>query len=222
MDFSSFLAYPLAEIPYVVVALLLAFTVHELAHAYVAYIFGDPTAKNDGRLTLNPLKHLDPVGTLFIFLVGFGWAKPVLVNRSYFRHPRTAGIFVSLAGPVSNIILAFVFVGILKIILVLGLLAGNPIIEDIIFELIGMIVWLNIVLFLFNLLPLPPLDGYRMVENLVSPSVQEKMQQYEHYGFILFVVLWITPVGDWVISPLFHQVGPKIYQTFAGLFGISF
>lgn len=94
----QFLAYPLREIPYVVLALAIAFSVHEFAHAYVAYKFGDPTAKEQGRLTLSPLAHLDILGTLLIFIAGFGWARPVPVNRGYFRHPRVAGILVSVAG----------------------------------------------------------------------------------------------------------------------------
>lgn len=98
--------YPFEMIPYVVLTLAAAFTVHEVAHAYVAYKFGDETAKRQGRLTLNPLKHLDPFGTILIFLMGFGWAKPVPVNRFYFKKPRLAGFLVSIAGPVSNLVLA--------------------------------------------------------------------------------------------------------------------
>ncbi|MCH5584943.1 site-2 protease family protein [Shimazuella sp. AN120528] len=222
MDLSTFFAYPLADIPYVVVALLLAFTVHELAHAYTAYLFGDPTAKNEGRLTLNPLAHIDPVGTILIFLMGFGWAKPVPVNRFYFKSPRKAGVCVALAGPVSNLLLVFVFMGILKVVLLLGGLESHEAIAEVLFRLIDVVVQLNLVLFLFNLFPFPPLDGYRIIEELVSPSLRLKMQQYEHYGLLIFVILWITPLGEFVLTPVFQLVSPMIYQFFASLLGISF
>ncbi|HEY4553881.1 MAG TPA: site-2 protease family protein, partial [Bacillaceae bacterium] len=102
------LRFSLEEIPLVAAVLLIAFTVHEFAHAYTAYKFGDNTAKDQGRLTLNPMQHLDPLGTLLIFLVGFGWARPVPVNRYHFKNPRLAGIVVSLMGPLSNLALAII------------------------------------------------------------------------------------------------------------------
>lgn len=94
------LKYSLQEIPLVAITLMVAFTVHEFAHAYVAYKFGDETAKNQGRLTLNPLQHLDPLGTILIFIAGFGWARPVPVNRFFFKKPKLAGVLVSVAGPI--------------------------------------------------------------------------------------------------------------------------
>ena len=103
----DFLAYPLSMIPYLAITLMIAFTFHEFAHAFVAYKFGDMTAKNQGRLTLNPLKHLDPIGTILIFIAGFGWARPVPVNRFFFKKPRLAGILVSVAGPLSNLSFSF-------------------------------------------------------------------------------------------------------------------
>ncbi|TAI09490.1 site-2 protease family protein, partial [Bacillus velezensis] len=103
-----FLYYPLSLMPYLVITLIVSFTMHELAHAYVAYKFGDDTAKKQGRLTLNPIKHLDPFGTILILVAGFGWARPIPVNRRFFKKPRLAGVLVSIAGPVSNLILAFI------------------------------------------------------------------------------------------------------------------
>src|SRR3954453_20357856 len=105
-SFSQFLAYPLEKIPYVALTLISAFSVHEFSHAFIAWKFGDETAKNQGRLTLNPMKHLHPIGTILIFIAGFGWARPVPVNRFFFKNPRLAGILVSVAGPISNLILA--------------------------------------------------------------------------------------------------------------------
>jgi Zn-dependent protease len=215
---SSFLAYPLADIPFVFVALILALTLHEFAHAYVAYLFGDPTAKNEGRVTLNPLAHLDPVGTLLIFLMGVGWAKPVPVNRSYFRKPRLAGVLVSVAGPISNLLIAFFSLLLLKLLEVSGVMDGNSFVTNILFHLFDTIVSLNLVLFIFNLIPLPPLDGYRIVEDLVSQNTRSRMQQYEQYGILVFLLLWITPLGDYLLNPLFYQVIPAIYNFFIAVF----
>ena len=110
--FESISVFRLEELPFVVIALVMAFTVHEFAHAFVAYKFGDTTAKDQGRLTLNPIQHLDPFGTLLILIVGFGWARPVPVMRSRFKNPRLAGVLVSVAGPLSNFLLAFIAFGI--------------------------------------------------------------------------------------------------------------
>jgi Zn-dependent proteases len=105
-ELDRLLAFPIRDVPYVFAALLLAFAVHEFAHAWTAWKFGDPTARRQGRVTLNPLKHLDVFGTLLIFIAGFGWAKPVPVDRSFFRRARLMGVVVSAAGPLSNLLLA--------------------------------------------------------------------------------------------------------------------
>ena len=114
---SGILRYPIEQLPFVVITLLIAFTVHEFAHAYTAYKFGDPTAKDQGRLTLNPIQHLDPLGTILILIAGFGWARPVPVNRRHFKNPRAAGVLVSLMGPVSNLLMAFIGYGIFYFII---------------------------------------------------------------------------------------------------------
>lgn len=197
MDFlERYLVYSLAEIPYVAVVLIIAFTVHEFAHAYVAYRFGDPTAKNQGRLTLSPLAHLDPIGTILIFIAGFGWAKPVPVNRFYFKKPRLAGILVSIAGPISNLVIAFI--AMLIQVLLWDQIMASAMLSTFFFILIR----LNILLFIFNLLPLPPLDGYRIVEDLVPRNIRAKMTQYEGYGVFIFLFLVITPLGSYTIFPI--------------------
>jgi Zn-dependent protease len=200
---SGFLAFDLSLIPYVVITLLVAFTVHEFAHAYVAYKFGDDTAKRQGRLTLNPIAHLDPFGTILIFLAGFGWARPVPVNRFHFKRPRLAGILVSVAGPLSNLLVAALALLIYIIFIRVGVFAAIPVAFGEGFEtFFNLFVRLNIVLFIFNLLPFPPLDGYRIIEDLVPARIRPKLTQYEGLGIVLFLVLVITPVGDRFLYPL--------------------
>lgn len=214
-----FLAYPLEELPYVIVSLLIAFTVHEFSHAYVAYKFGDPTAKNEGRVTLNPISHLDPIGTLLILIAGFGWARPVPVNRFHFKNPKLAGVLVSFAGPFSNLIVA-----ILGFLIFYGLLAAGvgPDLPFFVEPFFNILINLNVLLFVFNLIPLPPLDGYRIVQDLVSADLRAKMTQYEQYGSLIFLILIITPLGDYTIRPILDTgikfVGGILSQFFSLLF----
>ncbi|WP_253907721.1 site-2 protease family protein [Bacillus sp. WMMC1349] len=199
-----FLRYPLEVIPYVLMTLIAALTVHELAHAYVAYKFGDETAKRQGRLTLNPLKHLDPFGTLLIFIMGFGWARPVPVNRIYFKKPRLAGILVSIAGPISNLILAFF--GFLMIALGIKLYGVLPLsFSNEFFTCFEIWINLNLVLFLFNLMPFPPLDGFRVIQDLVSPNLRAQLTKYEAYGSLVFLIIVITPLGNSVFWPFLNN-----------------
>ncbi|MFP3508910.1 site-2 protease family protein [Peribacillus sp. SIMBA_075] len=202
-----FLAYRLEDLPYVIVSLLIAFTVHEFSHAYVAYKFGDPTAKNEGRVTLNPISHLDPIGTLLILIAGFGWARPVPVNRFHFKNPKLAGVLVSFAGPFSNLLVA-----ILGYLIFYGLLAAGvgPDLPFFIQPFFEMLINLNILLFVFNLIPLPPLDGYRIVQDLVSADLRAKMTQYEQYGSLIFLILIITPLSRYTISPILNNVVPFV------------
>jgi Zn-dependent protease len=195
-----FLAFSLSELPYVAITLMLAFTFHEFAHAYVAYKFGDHTAKNQGRLTLNPIQHLDPLGTLLIFIAGFGWARPVPVNRFFFKNPRLAGVLVSIAGPISNLVLAVIAYTIVYA-------NGLP---DFFYDFFDIFIPLNLVLFVFNLLPFPPLDGYRILEDLAPANIRPKMTQFETYGSVIFLILVITPLDQYTIQPIFNVVLPFI------------
>lgn len=212
-----FLRFPLEQIPIVAAVLLIAFTVHEFAHAYTAYKFGDPTAKNQGRLTLNPIHHLDPIGTLLIFIAGFGWARPVPVNRYHFKNPRLAGIIVSLMGPVSNFALAILGSCIFFILMVTGVSAQLPVFVT---QFFNMFIWMNVLLFVFNLLPLPPLDGYRIVEDLVSPDTRAKMTRYEQYGSLIFLILVITPLSYYTIHPILNTVVPFFINSIHNVFAM--
>ena len=202
---SSFLAYPLEQIPYVAITLIIAFSVHEFSHAFMAWKFGDDTAKNQGRLTLNPMSHLDPIGTILIFIAGFGWARPVPVNRYFFKKPRLAGISVSFAGPLSNLIMACLGYIIWYGLVATGVSASLP---SAVPDFLDIFIRLNAVLFVFNLLPLPPLDGYRIVEDLMPTDVRAKMTQFEQYGTLIFLILVITPLNRYTIQPIFSTVLP--------------
>lgn len=204
----NFLRYPLDQLPFVIIALIIALSFHEFAHAFVAYRFGDPTAHQQGRVTLNPMRHLDPIGTLMIFLVGFGWARPVPVNRFYFRRPRLAGVLVSLAGPLTNLILCFLFMLIYQFV---------PISNTLIDQFFQINIILNVSLFVFNLIPLPPLDGYRIVEDLLPNRYRAKLSEYEMYGVFIFLLLAITPLGNYVFTPLFHTVVPSIISFLSSI-----
>jgi Zn-dependent protease len=173
--------------------LLLSLTVHEFAHARVALAFGDPTAYRAGRVTMNPLKHLDPVGTLLILFVGFGWAKPVPVNPFLLRPRRLGDIMVSLAGPLSNLTLAIIFGAVLKI----WMAAGWPFdtnITEVIFIALFLSMWINLALCTFNLVPLFPLDGHHILREMLPPSRQDGYMRWQmQFGRYLMIALWIGP-----------------------------
>lgn len=189
-----------------VIALLPALTFHEWAHGYIAYKLGDNTAKADGRLSLNPLDHIDPIGSLMMLLVGFGWAKPVPINTRNFRKPKRDIALSSIAGPLMNFIVAFVstFLYVLSyyICFYLGItgITAN-VIQTIFFYSAVM----NIGLGTFNLIPLPPLDGSNVLMCLLPQSLAVKYAQlryYSHYIFIGLILLSRLPLGIDVFYPL--------------------
>jgi Zn-dependent protease len=200
--------------------LLLALVCHEVAHGYVAYLLGDPTAKSQGRLTLNPLKHLDPFGTIAFFLVQFGWAKPIPVNMGYFKNPRQGMLLTALAGPGANFILAIISALIIHILFTLEIPAGG-ITEMIIvpFYLICQAsVFVNLILGVFNLIPIPPLDGSNVLAYFLPPDLAYKYMALRRYGFVILIVLIMS--GRFTGFDLVGQVILPVVYGMYGLLGI--
>lgn len=184
----------------IVVLLLIAFPVHEFAHAYVATKLGDDTPRYLGRITLNPLAHLDIYGTLLFLLAGFGWAKPVPVNTHNLNPVGgsriTSFAIVALAGPVSNIVLALIF-GVLYRIS--APLAGESFLITTLARACSIAVYLNLLLALFNFIPIPPLDGSKILAAVLPESATRVMEQIQQYGFMILIVLSISGVLDRLI-----------------------
>ena len=198
--------------------ILIALTFHEVAHGWVAYKFGDPTAKMAGRLTLNPIPHLDPIGTILLFLVHFGWAKPVPVNPAYFQNPKRDLMWVSLAGPASNLLLALFFGLIFRMLLGGGLLRGGEI-THVLIIMLNYAVLINIVLAVFNLIPIPPLDGSKILAGLMPRDLERYYLEFERYGPMLIIgVVFISFVLHVsIIWPVLRPFVNFFYQLFTGM-----
>ncbi|NLL18757.1 MAG: site-2 protease family protein [Clostridia bacterium] len=174
-------------------AILIAITFHEYAHGKVAALLGDPTPAQHGRLTLNPLAHLDPLGTLMLLVARFGWAKPVPVNPFFFRGNRRKGmLWVGLAGPLMNLVLAYLAAFGLKIVFGKSLLLQNFFQE---------LLFINLALAVFNLIPLPPLDGSKILANLLPAEYTSFFMKIEAYGPIILLVLLATGLLSRIITP---------------------
>ena len=180
-----------------VAAVLLCLTVHELCHGLAALSLGDPTAKSMDRLSLNPLRHIDWLGLLMMFTVGFGWAKPVPVDPRYFKDPKKGMALTALAGPVSNFMLAFSLVLISKGIY---LYADYTPVWNGIYNFLHLTAILSIGLGLFNLLPIPPLDGAKVLGGLLPGRTYFALMRYERYGMLLLLLMSFADVGSGVIN----------------------
>lgn len=186
--------------------LLFALTLHEFAHGFVAYRLGDPTARDAGRLTLNPLKHLDPLGTIAFFFIKFGWAKPVPVNPRYFQNPKKDMLWVALAGPATNLALAVISALLTKTLWMLAkVLPYSATAEALLVPLNGMLiasVWINLVLCIFNFLPIPPLDGSRILMGLLPDNLALSYMRIERFGFVIILVLAFSGLLSKAIVPI--------------------
>ena len=195
-----------------VAAVFLCLTVHETCHGLAALALGDPTAKSMHRLSLNPLHHIDWLGLALMFTVGFGWAKPVPVNPNYFRKPKQGMAVTALAGPVSNLLLAVLFLGIGKVIyLYAPYSAGmNVFFEWCLFTVAPMSVGMG----LFNLIPIPPLDGSKVVAVFLPDDAYAMLMRYERYGFLVLLALSYFGVMSGMMSDAIIGVFSLLYNLF--------
>lgn len=216
-DFSGLLLEILYRIP----AIIIAISFHECAHAYAAYRCGDPTARNLGRMTLNPLAHFDPVGLIMLLLVRFGWAKPVPINTRNFKNPRRDEIIVSLAGVATNLLIAFMVYGVIFILQIF-----TTVESDILYGLLESVFFINISFFVFNLLPIPPLDGYRVLSCVLGRFTRNaggiKLFYYlERYSmlFLVGILLLNSRTGFMVnlVTGVWSGIA-RFYSAFFGLF----
>ncbi|MBR3640188.1 MAG: site-2 protease family protein, partial [Clostridia bacterium] len=195
--------------------ILIALVVHEVSHGFIAMKLGDPTARNLGRLTLNPLKHLDPIGTLCMVFFHFGWAKPVPINTRYFKKPKRDMALTALAGPAANFILGFLGVLVYRILYAIFTKSAGPATPDVginimnttleFFYLFG---FLNVSLGVFNLIPIPPLDGSRILLVFLPTKAYFAVMKYERYIMLgFFVLLFVGRRVGWIFSPISTLVG---------------
>ncbi len=185
------------EYIYSLPGLFVAIIFHELAHGFMAYLLGDNTAKSAGRLTLNPIKHIDPVGFLSMLIFKFGWAKPVPIDPRNFKNRKIGILLVSLAGPISNFVIA---------LLVALLLKFNIVENSLIYELLVITLWYNIMLGVFNLLPFPPLDGSKIMASLLPIKLEFYFYKYERYFYLILIILIFTNSIDRILGPIIDIV----------------
>lgn len=201
------LANDFTNILSVVLALMVTLTIHEAAHALVANYFGDPTARLAGRLSLNPFAHLDPLGTLLLFVAGFGWGKPVPVNPIHFHNPRRDEMLVAVAGPIANLLLA--------VLLGITLRFTLDRLSPALFSLLTILAFYNISLAIFNLIPVPPLDGSKILFFVVPYRVREVLEQYSL--IILIGLVLAIQFNLPLVNPIIFGSATRLFRWFTGI-----
>lgn len=176
--------------------LVIALVIHEYAHAKAADVMGDFTPRMTGRLTLNPMAHIDPIGLIMLLVVRFGWAKPVMINARNFRNWRQGELLVALAGPVANLLVAFISLLAMAVLFKLGMFSEG------VRLVLSMMVLFNINFAIFNMLPLPPLDGSKVLMVLLPGRLAYKLMSLERYSFIILIFLMMTPFLTMILIPL--------------------
>lgn len=202
--FNIFSKEGLISFLYTLPALLFCLSVHEFAHAYTAYKLGDRTQKAMGRLTLNPFSHIDIAGFICIALFGFGWGKPVMIDDRNFKNKAAGNALTAFAGPFSNIIMAILFTIILKIMLITGVILPtmNSVVGSIILNMFILTIQFNVVFAIFNLIPIPPFDGSRILYFFLPAKGREYMYKIEQYSFVIVLVILVTGIGSKLVSPI--------------------
>ena len=206
-------AIDIAQIFISLIVLLFSLTVHEMAHAWTADRLGDPTARLLGRVSLNPMVHADPIGTILFPLIAMvsgapliGWAKPVPVNLRYLRHPRRDYVIVAAAGPASNLVMALAASVLLVILPVSPHTLGEPNVSVPIAAILSQLMRLNVLLAVFNMIPIPPLDGGNVLAGLLPPSLASAFNQVRPYGFLLLYALILTGGFDHIVVPPYRFI----------------
>ncbi len=186
--------------------LLLGFVLHEFAHAKMSDILGDPTPRNQGRITLDPRAHIDIIGFIVMLIAGFGWAKPVVTNPKYYKKPRRDDILVSIAGPLMNLLVAVVFLLFTKVFNASRVFAGNEALWTNVYLVLMITASTNIVLFVLNMIPFPMFDGYHVISNLFNTWRFRFFNLLEQYGMFIFILLAVSGLLGKIISPIVRVV----------------
>lgn len=186
--------------------ILVGLTFHEAAHGYASHMLGDPTPKLQGRLSLNPLHHIDPLGFLALFFAGFGWGKPVEINPMYYKHRRRDELIVSLAGVVTNLVIAILSCFVLKFLINYSASHSVSFVVETVFYIFNYMMQINIVLMVFNLLPVPPLDGFGVLTQIFNLRKYDWYYNLYSNGFLILMLLIIFNVTDKILTPAVSAV----------------
>ncbi len=180
--------------------IIIGLSLHEAAHARVSYMLGDPTPKNQGRLTINPIAHIDVIGFIALLLCGFGWGKPVQIDPSYYKHRRRDEFLVAIAGVVTNLIIAIIFAFLSGWTYKQYYYTGSSAIETL-FYILYYTMTINLVLMVFNLIPVPPLDGFGLITQIFNLQKYSWYHKFYQYGSVILIVLIITDATDYILRP---------------------